>query len=103
MRFCLKRINKSVEEINMSHDVTRRHIPFITLVLSLILLVSSGAAVSFLTASTDGDAKLSMKSGFAPVIKKVAPSVVTVWSSRKVKTESAPFMQDPFFRRFFDD
>jgi serine protease Do len=99
--FTLK--NNNLEETNMSNDVTRRHTPFIKLVLMLVLLLSSGTTGSFLNASTDGDAKLSIKTSFAPVIKKVAPSVVTVWSSRKVKTESAPFLQDPFFRRFFND
>jgi serine protease Do len=43
---------------------------------------------------------------FAPVVKKVAPSVVKVFTSSKVKTlpiEDSPFSNDPFFRRFFGD
>lgn len=37
---------------------------------------------------------------FAPIVKKVAPAVVNVYSRRVVKTQS-PFLADPFFRRFF--
>ena len=39
---------------------------------------------------------------FAPVVKKVAPAVVNVYSRRTVETRS-PFFNDPFFRRFFGD
>src|SRR5512132_3130120 len=38
---------------------------------------------------------------FAPVFKKVAPSVVTITSTKTVREQAAPFMRDPFFRRFF--
>ena len=42
---------------------------------------------------------------FAPVVKKVAPSVVKVTTSTKVKQPSGPFpgFDDPFLRRFFGD
>jgi len=36
---------------------------------------------------------------FAPVVKKVAPAVVNVYSRRTVQTRS-PFLDDPLFRRF---
>lgn len=37
---------------------------------------------------------------FAPVVKKVAPAVVNVYSRRVVQSRS-PFFNDPIFRRFF--
>jgi serine protease Do len=42
---------------------------------------------------------------FAPVIKKVAPSVVNIYSTKIVKEgqRMIPFSDDPFFRRFFGD
>jgi serine protease Do len=43
---------------------------------------------------------------FAPVVKKVTPSVVKVMTTSKVKQMSAPDMpgfDNPFFRRFFGD
>jgi serine protease Do len=40
---------------------------------------------------------------FAPVVKKVAPSVVTIYSTKTVRQHlsMSPFFNDPFFRRFF--
>ncbi len=40
---------------------------------------------------------------FAPVVKRVAPSVVTIYSSKTVKQDlrNNPFYGDPLFRRFF--
>ena len=42
-------------------------------------------------------------SSFAPVVKKVTPSVVTVYSTKVVREElvNSPLFNDPFFRRFF--
>jgi serine protease Do len=40
---------------------------------------------------------------FAPVVTKVAPSVVTIYSKKTVRFDSRnnPLLNDPFFRRFF--
>jgi len=40
---------------------------------------------------------------FAPVVKKVAPSVVNIFSTRFIKEQPRrnPFFNDPFFRQFF--
>ena len=43
---------------------------------------------------------------FAPIVKKVAPSVVKIYTTTKVKQTSVregPWTDDPFFRRFFGD
>jgi serine protease Do len=42
---------------------------------------------------------------YAPVIKKAAPSVVNIYSSRTVKVSPTrnPFQNDPLFRQFFGD
>ena len=42
---------------------------------------------------------------YAPVVKKAAPSVVNIYSSRYVKQRfyHNPMMADPFFRQFFGD
>jgi len=46
-----------------------------------------------------------LTTSFAPIIKKVAPSVVNIYSTKIVKEgpRMAPFLEDPFFRRFFGD
>ncbi len=39
---------------------------------------------------------------FAPIVKKVAPSVVTIYSTKMVRDDPRnPLLSDPFFRRFF--
>ena len=39
---------------------------------------------------------------FAPVVKKVAPAVVNIFSKRVVRQRNtSPFFNDPFFKRFF--
>src|SRR5581483_2315677 len=42
---------------------------------------------------------------FAPVVKKAAPSVVTIYSTHiiHVRPMPNPFQDDPFFRQFFGD
>ena len=50
--------------------------------------------------------KAGLQTSFAPVVKKVMPAIVNVFSSRKVPNETrnlSPFLNDPFFRRFFGD
>lgn len=39
--------------------------------------------------------------GFAPIIDPVLPAVVSITSSRVVKTPQSPFFNDPFFQQFF--
>ena len=42
-----------------------------------------------------------LRMSYAPVVQKAAPSVVNVYAARTVSTQRNPFMDDPFFRRFF--
>jgi len=39
---------------------------------------------------------------FAPIVKRVAPAVVNVYSRTVVQTPVNPFFNDPFFQRFFN-
>ncbi len=40
---------------------------------------------------------------FAPVVQRTSPAVVNVYGTRVEKRVQNPFMNDPFFRRFFGD
>jgi len=40
---------------------------------------------------------------FAPLVKKVAPAVVNIYSKTVVEQRVSPLFDDPFFRRFFGD
>jgi serine protease Do len=47
-----------------------------------------------------------MTTSFAPIVKRVAPSVVYVYSTKTVRNQNPqlmPFFGDPFFRQFFGD
>src|SRR5271163_424723 len=49
------------------------------------------------------DARLG--TSYAPIVKKVAPSVVNIFSTRFIKEQPRrnPFFNDPIFRQFFGD
>ena len=42
-----------------------------------------------------------MSLSFAPIVRKVAPAVVNIYTQRTVKQQRNPFMDDPFLRQFF--
>jgi Do/DeqQ family serine protease len=44
-----------------------------------------------------------MSSSFAPVVKKVSPAVVNIYTRTRVHGIASPFMNDPFFRQFFGE
>ncbi len=64
-------------------------------VLSLFLLPAAGWAA--LPHAVDGEPLPSL----APVLEKVTPSVVNIYTQTRVRIRS-PLMDDPFFRRFFN-
>ena len=50
--------------------------------------------------------EVKLATSIAPMVKKVAPSVVNIYTSTTVKERSGgfhPFMNDPLFRRFFGE
>ncbi|MFU8877887.1 MAG: DegQ family serine endoprotease [Wenzhouxiangellaceae bacterium] len=58
----------------------------------------AGAAQAALPAEVDGQPLPSL----APVLERVTPAVVNVYSATRVQVRSSPFFNDPFFQRFFD-
>src|SRR5476649_440984 len=59
--------------------------------------------IKFESTPVNRDAKFGFS--YAPVIKKAAPSVVNIYSSRTVKVQPMrnPFPNNPLFRQFFDN
>lgn len=47
--------------------------------------------------TSDTEVKLS----YAPVVREAAPAVVNIYTKRVVRTRTSPFLNDPFFSRFF--
>jgi serine protease Do len=52
-------------------------------------------------AQTVPTSREAMRFSFAPIVKRVAPAVVNVFSRRLIQSSASPFANDPFFRRFF--
>ena len=47
--------------------------------------------------SSDAEVKLS----YASVVREAAPAVVNIYTKRTVKSRTSPFLNDPFFSKFF--
>jgi serine protease Do len=65
-----------------------------------------GKSVPLIVDERPIDRDLRRPTSFAPVVKEVGPSVVMVTTSTKVEQQRAPggpWLDDPFFRRFFPD
>jgi len=45
--------------------------------------------------------RAAIQQSFAPVVKQAAPAVVNVYVRHRVQQRVSPFMNDPFFQRFF--
>jgi len=64
------------------------------------MMPGAALAVDVRVPQSQGEVRLS----FAPVVKKAAPAVVNIYTSRVVQARrpTSPLFNDPFFRRFFD-
>ena len=78
--------------------------PLLSSTCALILAAAAACgsvptpARAALPAAVDGQPLPSL----APVLERVTPAVVNVYSATRVQVRTSPFFNDPFFRRFFD-
>jgi len=72
------------------------------LALALALAASQAAAQTGPSARAVPQAREQVLLSFAPVVHKVAPAVVNVFTKRVVHAQN-PLFNDPFFRQFFGD
>ncbi len=85
--------------------ISQAHRP-VSRILALVALVLAGSiAFGHLAGAQDRVVPTSpaeLRLSFSPVVKQAAPAVVNVFASRTVQQRGfSPFMDDPFFRRFF--
>lgn len=82
----------------------------VTLAAAVILSVShltswgrEGGSPTFNVSSTPVNRDARLGTSFAPIVKKVAPSVVNIYSTRFIKERQMrnPMFNDPIFRQFF--
>ncbi len=72
------------------------------LCLFLVGLASATPASAQLLRQTP-ESRQQVTLSFAPVVQKTTPAVVNVYGIRQERRTTNPFMDDPFFRRFFGD
>lgn len=68
-----------------------------TLSLSVMAPLTASAQTERVAPDSNGQMELS----FAPIVKRVAPSVVNVYATTVTAATASPFAGDPFFQRFF--
>lgn len=84
----------------MKYGITLLSLLALTLVLMNGSMQSSSVAQdqdSRRVPVSDAEVKLS----YAPVVREAAPAVVNIYTKRIVRTRTSPFLDDPFFSRFF--
>ncbi len=87
-----------------------------TVVLAVLFVISTlrpellpwqsrggGAMVTIKEAPTEGPQGAPRPGSFAEAAQRAMPSVVNIFTTKEVKVAPHPFMDDPFFRRFFGD
>ena len=79
-----------------------RIITAIAVVALTLIGPGAGTALAQKRAVPSGDTEIRLS--FAPIVRKVGPAVVNIYTKRVVKQRPAsPFFDDPFFRRFFGE
>jgi len=74
------------------------------LLLAGLIVLSSASVGVTADEKVVPQSRSDVERSFAPLVKRAAPAVVNVASRRTVRTvHRSPFLDDPFFRRFFGD
>jgi Do/DeqQ family serine protease len=81
---------------------------WVSLLLLVVIGISATSCKSKKTADTESSAPITVAtepvSSYADVVSRVAPAVVTIRASRRVRApQQFPFFNDPLFRQFFGD
>ena len=73
-------------------------------ILAVLAMLAASAPAGILAAEKRAPAgQADIELSFAPLVKRVAPAVVNIYTRRVVRARRSPFFDDPFFRRFFGD
>ena len=75
--------------------------PMLRVLIPLLLVLALAAPAAADTRAVPANRE-TVRLTFAPIVKRVAPAVVNVYSRRVVRARS-PLFDDPFFRRFFGE
>lgn len=87
----------------MDRGILRNRGRAIAVATAVTLLAGLPAAPALAQVRQVPEARQQITLSFAPVVQRTAPSVVNVYGARIERRPQNPFMDDPFFRRFFGD
>lgn len=71
--------------------------------LALVLALPLAPAAAFAQTRTVPQGREQITLSFAPVVRQASPAVVNIFTRRTVQQRVSPFLNDPFFQRFFGD
>ena len=74
---------------------------FLTFSLIVSALISNHSALAQTTETQIPANPADIRLSFAPVVKKVTPAVINIYTKRVVTRSVSPFVNDPFFSQFF--
>lgn len=74
---------------------------FACIAVSLALFAMAVASAEAQTQPILPQSQQQIQLSFSPVVKKVTPAVVNIFSSRTIRTQASPLLNDPLFRQFF--
>src|SRR5258708_13139271 len=60
-----------------------------------------GAALQQLSSSSVADSAAARATSYHDAVRRAAPSVVNIFSSKEIRSPKHPLLNDPIFRRFF--
>lgn len=82
----------------------RTRVRFVSSIGAVLLLAAAfGSPVLAQQARAVPETRQQVTLSFAPVVQQTTTGVVNVYGARVEKRQQNPFMDDPFFRRFFGD
>ncbi len=71
---------------------------FLKIFAIILIVIGAGAFAQDRSAPSSRE---EVQLSYAPLVKRVAPAVVNIYTKRVVTRRVSPFMSDPFFERFF--
>ena len=90
---------------NLMSCMALRHI-VIALVFGIAVLAAAGPGAAQAPTPRIPESREQVTMSFAPLVKQVAPAVVNIYTRKVVQTRGqtqSPLLDDPFFRRFFEN
>ncbi|MCU4182350.1 DegQ family serine endoprotease [Bosea sp. BH3] len=87
----------------MSHRFAGTRTVLAAGMLACALTASAAPGTAFAQARQVPETREQITLSFAPLVKRTAAAVVNVYGARVERRPQNPFMDDPFFRRFFGD